>query len=73
MGVPVLQPVPLFPGLPGGPELLIVLILQLLFFGALTGLAAIGLAKLLGWGGDDDADERIEELERKVERLERED
>jgi sec-independent protein translocase protein TatA len=67
----VLQPVPLFPGLPGGPELLIVLLLQLLFYGAIVGLAAVGAAKLLGWRQDDDADERIAELERTVERLER--
>jgi sec-independent protein translocase protein TatA len=66
------QVVPLFPGLPGGPELLIVILLQLLFYGAIVGLAAVGAAKLLGWGENDDTEERIEELERKVERLERE-
>ena len=67
-----LHPVPLFPGLPGGPELLIVMLLQLLFYGAIVGLAAVGAAKLLGWGEHDDTEERIEELERTVERLERE-
>jgi sec-independent protein translocase protein TatA len=66
------QPVPLFPGLPGGPELLIVMLLQLLFYGAIVGLAAVGAAKLLGWGEHDDTEERIEELERTVDRLERE-
>jgi hypothetical protein len=68
----VLQPVPLFPGLPGGIELLIVLLIQLLIFGVLVALAAVGAAKLLKRGGSDDADERIAELEQKVDRLERE-
>jgi sec-independent protein translocase protein TatA len=66
------QPVPLFPGLPGGPELLIVLLLQLLFYGALVALVVVGVGKVLGWGETDDTEERIEELERKVEQLERE-
>jgi sec-independent protein translocase protein TatA len=66
------QPVPLFPGLPGGPELLLVLLLQLLFYGALVALVVVGVGKVLGWGENDDTEERIEELERKVERLERE-
>jgi len=66
------QPVPLFPGLPGGPELFVVALLQLLFYGALVALAVVGAAKLLGRGERDDTEERIAELERTVERLERE-
>jgi sec-independent protein translocase protein TatA len=63
--------VPLFPGLPGGPELLIILILFGLVIVAplvLLAVAVVGGVRL--FGGSDD--ERVEELERRVEELETE-
>jgi sec-independent protein translocase protein TatA len=63
--------VPLFPGLPGGPELLIVLILFGLVIVAplvLLAVAVVGGVSLFGGS----ADERVEELERRVEELETE-
>jgi sec-independent protein translocase protein TatA len=63
--------VPLFPGLPGGPELLIILILFGLVIVAplvLLAVAVVGGVSL--FGGSDD--ERVEELERRVEELETE-
>ena len=62
--------VPLFPGLPGGPELLIILILFLLVVVAplvLLAAAVVGGVRL--FGGSDD---RVEELEARVAELERE-
>jgi sec-independent protein translocase protein TatA len=57
--------VPLFPGVPGGPELLVVLLLLVALFGVPVVVA------VLGWryvsGGD-----RVEELEARVEELESE-
>jgi sec-independent protein translocase protein TatA len=55
--------VPLFPGVPGGPELLVILLLMVALFGLPVVLA------LLGWRylrGDDD----VEELEARVSELE---
>jgi sec-independent protein translocase protein TatA len=67
----MVPPVPLFPALPGGPELLVVLlvlVVQLLLFLVPVVLVALGVSVLLdrrrGY------DERIAELERTVERLE---
>ena len=58
---------PLFPGLPGGPELLVILLVMILILGVPTVL--VGAAAIFGFkflrGGDDRA-ERIEELEREV-------
>lgn len=57
---------PLQLGVPGGPELLIVFLILLLF-----GLPVLLVALLLARrGGSGDAD-RVEELERRVEELER--
>jgi len=62
--------VPLFPGLPGGPELLIVLIILLiLVVGPGILLVLFGAYVLRGRDGDDD---RVEELEARIEELERE-
>jgi sec-independent protein translocase protein TatA len=63
--------VPLFPGLPGGPELqvvLLVLVLQFVVFLVPVALVALGVSVLLDRRRS--YDERIEELERTVERLE---
>jgi sec-independent protein translocase protein TatA len=60
--------VPLFPGLPGGPELLILLFILVI---PLAGLAVLALVAYLGIGRlrsspDHSTDERIRELEREV-------
>lgn len=61
---------PLFPGVPGGPELLIVLFVMLLLFGVSTllvgGAAVLGLRYVRG---GDTREERIDELEREVREL----
>jgi sec-independent protein translocase protein TatA len=63
--------VPLFPGLPGGPELLIVLIIfMILVVGPGILLVLFGAYVLRGRGGDDE--DRVEELEARIEELERE-
>ena len=58
---------PLFPGLPGGPELLVILLVMVLILGIPT--VIVGAAAIFGFkyvrGGDGRA-ERIEELEREV-------
>jgi sec-independent protein translocase protein TatA len=66
-------PVPLFPGLPGGPELLVVFLVILLVFGPLV----LGVVALFAYlrrrdadGGD--ASDRLAELEARVTELERE-
>lgn len=62
--------VPLFPGLPGGPELLIVLLIfMILVVGPGILLVVFGAYVLRGRDGDDD---RVEELEARIEELERE-
>ncbi|WP_318566858.1 preprotein translocase subunit TatA [Salinigranum marinum] len=58
--------VPLFPGVPGGPELLVILLLMIALFGLPVVLA------LLGWRylrGDDveDLEARVSELEAALE------
>ncbi len=61
--------VPLFPGLPGGPELLILLFILVI---PLAGLAVLALVAYLGIGrlrsspDQSSTDERIRELEREV-------
>jgi sec-independent protein translocase protein TatA len=67
--VPVPVPVPLFPGVPGGPELLIILLVIVILGIPLSAviLVALGVTRLRS--GDDDREERIAELEREVERL----
>jgi sec-independent protein translocase protein TatA len=67
-----MPPVPLFPGLPGGPELLVVFLVILLVFGPLVlGVVAL-FAYLRQRDGGDDAGDRLAELESRVAELERE-
>ncbi|WP_254538177.1 hypothetical protein [Halomarina litorea] len=68
--VPPLEPAPLFPGVPGGPELFIVFVL----FGIPLVLLLVGAVVLRGFlrGRSEDSG-RVQELERRVEELERED
>ena len=61
---------PLFPGLPGGPELLIVLLVMVLVLGIPTLLvAAAAFFGLRYVRGGDTREERIAELEREVSEL----
>jgi sec-independent protein translocase protein TatA len=64
-------PLPLFPGIPGGPELLVIFLIMVLMFGIPLVLIAggVGGAKLLG--DSKRKDERVEELETRVQELER--
>jgi sec-independent protein translocase protein TatA len=55
--------VPLFPGVPGGPELLVILLLMVALFGIPVVVA------VLGWRYISD-DDQIEELEARVRELE---
>ena len=58
---------PLFPGLPGGPELLIVLLVMVIVLGIPTLLvAAAAFFGVRYVRGGDTREERIEELEREV-------
>ncbi len=58
---------PLFPGIPGGPELLIVLLVMVIVLGIPTLLvAAAAFFGLRYFRGGDTREERIEELEREV-------
>lgn len=62
--------VPLFPGVPGGPELLVLLIIVVLLFGIPIVLIAGGV---IAWRGTQSDDEnRVEALESRVAELERE-
>jgi sec-independent protein translocase protein TatA len=63
--------VPLFPGVPGGPELIIIFLVILLVFGPVV----LGVVVLFAYlrrkgGGDDEKDERIAELEARIDELE---
>jgi hypothetical protein len=60
--------VPLFPGIPGGPELLIVLLMLLLYV-AVPLLVIVAVFNYLD--GKRGYEERITALERRVEELER--
>jgi len=61
---------PLFPGVPGGPELLIILLVMILLLGVPVALVVLGVAGGISLGrGDGD---RIEELERRISELEAE-
>lgn len=61
--------IPLQFGLPGGPELLVLLLLLLFLFGVPLVLLAGGILGYRKFSGSDD---RVAELERRVEELERE-
>lgn len=64
--------VPLFGGIPGGPELLIILLISLLLFGGTAVLVlflGVGGLRLLGGerdGADRIAEDRVAELEREL-------
>ena len=62
--------VPAFPGIPGGPELLIILLITIVVFG-LPLVLLVG-AVFLGWNVLGSRRERVEELEDRVAELERE-
>lgn len=64
--------VPLFPGVPGGPELLIIFMVILLVFGPVV----LGVVVLFAYlrrkrGDEDEKTERIAELEARIDELER--
>lgn len=63
--------VPLFPGVPGGPELLIIFMVILLVFGPVV----LGVVVLFAYlrrkrGDEDEKSERIAELEARIDELE---
>ena len=62
--------VPAFPGIPGGPELLIILLIAILVFGV-PFVLLVG-AVFLGWNVLGSRQDRVEELEDRVAELERE-
>ena len=62
--------VPAFPGIPGGPELLIILLIMIVVFG-LPFVLLLG-AVFLGWNVLGSRRERVDELEERVAELERE-
>ena len=61
--------VPLQMGIPGGPELLVVLLVSVLLFAVPVGLVVLLVARS-GDGGDGSLEARVDRLERRVERLE---
>jgi sec-independent protein translocase protein TatA len=67
-GVTPSHVIPLFPGVPGGPELLVVLLLMIALFGLPVVIAVLGWQYLRG---DRDGD-RVAELEARVRELEAE-
>lgn len=65
--------VPLFPGIPGGPELLVVLLIMLLLLGVPLLLVVGGVVGGIRLFGDSKQKaDRVEELESRVDRLEAE-
>jgi sec-independent protein translocase protein TatA len=61
--------VPLQMGVPGGPELLVILLVLLLLFGIPLVLLGVGGFVYLRANTDDDTEERIAELEGEIETL----
>ncbi|MEF8853360.1 MAG: hypothetical protein V5A28_13240 [Haloarculaceae archaeon] len=61
--------VPLQMGVPGGPELLVILLMMLILFGVPLVLLGIGGFAYLRANADDDTQERIAELESEIEHL----
>ncbi|WP_142855941.1 preprotein translocase subunit TatA [Salinigranum halophilum] len=59
--------VPLFPGVPGGPELLVVLLLAVALFGVPVVVAVLGWRHLRGSGRVDELEARVRELESELE------
>ena len=62
--------VPLQMGIPGGPELLVVLLVSVLLFAVPVGLVVLLVARSDDGGGDGSLEARVERLEARVERLE---
>jgi hypothetical protein len=62
--------VPLFPGVPGGPELVVIFLVILLVFGPVVLGVVVLLAYLRRKGGGDDRSRRIAELEARIDELE---
>jgi sec-independent protein translocase protein TatA len=58
----------LFPGVPGGPELLVVLLLLVALFGLPVVIAVLGWRYLGGGGRVDDLETRVRELESELDR-----
>jgi len=61
--------VPLQMGIPGGPELLVILLIMLLLFGIPLVLLTVGGFAYLRTNADDDTQERIAELEGEIDHL----
>jgi sec-independent protein translocase protein TatA len=61
--------VPLQMGIPGGPELLVILLIMLLLFGIPLALLAVGGFVYLRSNAGDDTQERIAELESEIDHL----
>jgi len=61
--------VPLQMGIPGGPELLVILLIMLLLFGIPLALLAVGGFVYLRSNASDDTQERIAELESEIDHL----
>ena len=61
--------VPLQMGIPGGPELLVILLIMLLLFGIPLALLAVGGFVYLRSNSGDDTQERIAELESEIDHL----
>ena len=61
--------VPLQMGVPGGPELLVILLILLLLFGLPILLLGVGGFLYLRSNADDDTKERIAELESEIDEL----
>lgn len=70
-GVPPITPPLQVVGLPGGPELLIILLVLLFVFGVPLLLAAGAAVWLYRRRDDDDLDERVRELEAEIAELRR--
>jgi sec-independent protein translocase protein TatA len=61
--------VPLQMGIPGGPELLVILLIMVLLFGIPLVLLGVGGFVYLRSNADDDTKERIAELEGEIDQL----
>jgi len=61
--------VPLQMGIPGGPELLVILLIMVVLFGVPLVLLGVGGFVYLRSNADDDTQERIAELEGEIDQL----
>jgi sec-independent protein translocase protein TatA len=64
--------VPLQIGIPGGPELLVILLMMLILFGVPLFLLGVGGFAYLRMNASDDTQERIAELEAEIDHLKHE-